>query len=108
MGEYWLKCGYKENGELVCVRAITDSKPSEPFFYTENGEYKEVINPRVIKITKEVFENLEDFKSLHPAYQVLTKENMLKGLSVPIHIGALKYYKEVSLDKYIDPKLIIN
>jgi len=59
----------------------------------------------VYAITKEVFENLEDFKSLHPAYQILTKENMLKGLSAPIHKGALKYYKEAGLDKYIDPKL---
>jgi len=62
----------------------------------------------VYAVTKEVFENLEDFKSIHPAYQVLTKENMLKGLSAPIHKGALRYYKEAGLDKYIDPKLIID
>lgn len=60
----------------------------------------------VYAITKEVFENLEDFKSLHPAYQVLTKENMLEGLSAPIHRGALKYYREVGLDKHINPELI--
>jgi TRAP-type uncharacterized transport system substrate-binding protein len=36
----------------------------------------------------------------------LTKENMLKGLSAPIHKGALKYYKEAGLLKYVDPKLI--
>ena len=62
----------------------------------------------VYAITKEVFGNFEDFKSLHPAYEVLTKQDMLKGLSAPIHKGALKYYKEVSLDKYISPKLIID
>jgi TRAP transporter TAXI family solute receptor len=62
----------------------------------------------VYAITKEVFENFEDFKSLHPAYEVLTKENMLQGLSAPIHKGALRYYKEVGLDEYIDPKLIID
>jgi TRAP transporter TAXI family solute receptor len=60
----------------------------------------------VYAITREVFENLEDFKSLHPAYKVLTKENMLKGLSAPVHKGALKYYRETGMDKYIDPKLI--
>jgi len=62
----------------------------------------------VYAITKEVFENFEDFKSLHPAYKVLTKQNMLEGLSAPIHKGALRYYKEAGLDKYIDTKLIID
>lgn len=56
----------------------------------------------VYAITKEVFDNFEDFKKLHPAYSVLTKENMLQGLSAPLHPGALKYYKEVGLDKFIN------
>lgn len=51
----------------------------------------------VYAITKEVFDNFEDFKKLHPAYAVLTKESMLSGLSAPIHPGALKYYKEAGL-----------
>jgi TRAP transporter TAXI family solute receptor len=50
-------------------------------------------------ITKEVFENLEELKKLHPALVVLTKENMLQGLSAPIHPGAMKYYKEAGLIK---------
>jgi hypothetical protein len=51
----------------------------------------------VYAITKEVFDNFEAFKKLHPAYGGLTKENMLEGLSAPIHPGAMKYYKEVGL-----------
>ncbi|MBN2626260.1 MAG: TAXI family TRAP transporter solute-binding subunit [Spirochaetales bacterium] len=51
----------------------------------------------VYAITKEVFENLDEFKSLHPAFAVLTKESMLEGLSAPIHPGALKYYEEAGL-----------
>ncbi len=62
----------------------------------------------VYAVTKEVFENFEVFKSLHPSYELLTKKDMLKGLSAPIHKGALKYYKQAGLDKYIDPKLIID
>ncbi len=50
-------------------------------------------------ITKEVFENIEELKKLHPALVVLTKENMLQGLSAPIHPGAMKYYKEAGLIK---------
>ncbi len=60
----------------------------------------------VYAITKEVFESFDEFKKLHPAYSVLTKENMLQGLSAPIHKGALKYYREAGLVKFIDPKLI--
>ncbi|MBW1974961.1 MAG: TAXI family TRAP transporter solute-binding subunit [Deltaproteobacteria bacterium] len=53
----------------------------------------------VYAITKEIFENLDQFKKLHPAFEVLTKQNMLEGLSAPIHPGALKYYKEAGLIK---------
>ena len=51
----------------------------------------------IYAITKEIFDNLEEFKKLHPAYAVLTKENMLQALSAPIHPGAMKYYKEAGL-----------
>ena len=53
----------------------------------------------VYAITREVFDNFESFKKLHPAYQVLTKENMLEGLSAPMHPGALKYFKQAGLMK---------
>ncbi len=51
----------------------------------------------VYAITKEVFDNFEDFTKLHPAYAGLTKKAMLTGLSAPIHPGAMKYYKEAGL-----------
>ncbi len=66
----------------------------------------DVDNDVVYAVTKEVFENLEAFKKLHPAYSVLTKENMLNGLSAPVHPGALKYYREAGLIKFIKPELI--
>ena len=51
----------------------------------------------VYAIVKEVFDNFDEFKKLHPAYAVLTKKGMLEGLSAPLHPGALKYYKEAGL-----------
>ncbi|GAB6096698.1 TAXI family TRAP transporter solute-binding subunit [Desulfatiferula olefinivorans] len=51
----------------------------------------------VYAVTKEVFEHFEEFKNLHPAFEVLTREGMLEGLSAPIHPGAMKYYKEAGL-----------
>ena len=59
----------------------------------------------VYAITKEVFERFDEFKQLHPAYEVLTKQDMLKGLSAPIHKGALRYYKESGLIRHIPARL---
>ncbi len=66
----------------------------------------DVPNDIVYAITKEVFENLDKFKTLHPAYSMLTKKKMLQGLAAPIHPGAAKYYKEAGLDKFIKPELL--
>ena len=60
----------------------------------------------VYAITKEIFENFEEFKNLHPAYAGLTKQSMLSGLSAPIHRGALRYYKESNLIQYINKELL--
>ncbi len=60
----------------------------------------------VYAITKEVFDHFEIFRSLHPAYAGLTKEDMLQGLSAPLHPGALRYYRETGLIEYVDPNLI--
>ena len=54
----------------------------------------------IYSIVKAVFENFEQFKSLHPAFEILKKEEMIKdGLSAPLHKGAAKYYKEAGLIK---------
>ena len=51
-------------------------------------------------VAKSVFENFDTFKRLHPAFATLKKEQMVKaGLSIPLHPGAAKYYKEVGLLK---------
>jgi len=49
----------------------------------------------VYTITKAVFENLDEFKKLHPAFAHLNAQEMIKnGLSAPIHEGAMRYYRE--------------
>jgi hypothetical protein len=48
--------------------------------------------------TKAVFENFDDFKKLHPAFEVLDRKAMTtNALSAPLHDGAAKYYKEAGL-----------
>jgi TRAP transporter TAXI family solute receptor len=50
---------------------------------------------RVYAVVKAVFDNFDEFKKLHPAFQLLTPQNMIKdGLSAPLHEGAFKYYRE--------------
>ena len=49
----------------------------------------------VYEVTRAVFENLDDFRSLHPAFANLEPERMITdGLSAPIHPGAQRYYDE--------------
>jgi len=62
----------------------------------------------VYAITKEIFENFEEFKNLHPAYTELTKKIMLTGLSAKLHPGALRYFQESGLYKFIDKSILPN
>jgi hypothetical protein len=49
----------------------------------------------VYTIVKTVFDNLDEFKKLHPALANLKPEDMVKnGLSAPLHDGAARYYRE--------------
>ena len=52
------------------------------------------------QMVKSVFENFDKFKQLHPAFNHLKKERMVRdSLTAPLHSGALRYYKEVGLIK---------
>jgi TRAP transporter TAXI family solute receptor len=52
----------------------------------------------VYYITKLIFEDLNNFKTLHPVFADLTPEKMAKeGQIAPYHPGALKYFKEAKL-----------
>ena len=49
----------------------------------------------VYEVVRAVFENLDDFRKLHPAFTNLDPKQMISnGLSAPLHDGAVKYYKE--------------
>ena len=54
----------------------------------------------VYTITKAVFDNLDEFKKLHPAFAHLDPHHMVKdGLSAPMHEGAARYFREKGLIK---------
>ena len=53
----------------------------------------------VYTVVKAVFENLDEFKALHPAFAGLTAEGMVtNGISIPFHEGAIRYFEEAGLD----------
>ncbi len=52
----------------------------------------------VYAVVKAVFDNLDEFKKLHPAFANLDAKAMVKnGNSAPLHPGAEKYFKEKGL-----------
>ncbi len=69
----------------VKAELVTSSKVSDDIIY---------------QVVKAVFDNLDNFKTLHPVFSTLNKQQMVsEGLIVPLHPGALKYYREVGLMK---------
>jgi TRAP transporter TAXI family solute receptor len=56
-----------------------------------------VPNRVVFAVTKEVLDNIDVFRELHPACGNLKVEDMVMDLSAPIHPGAMWYYQEIDL-----------
>jgi len=49
----------------------------------------------VYAVVKAVFDNFEEFKRLHPAFERLDEKEMIAtGLTADLHPGAVRYYKE--------------
>ncbi len=96
------------------AKKLVDAKPYYAWATIPKGTYKttssdvttfgvmatfvtsaDVDERTVYELTRAVFENLDDFRKLHPAFRNLDPKRMISdGLSAPLHRGALKYYKE--------------
>lgn len=51
----------------------------------------------VYLVTKAIYENLPFLRSIHSATKVMSIENAISGLTVPLHPGAARYYREVGV-----------
>ena len=51
----------------------------------------------VYQITKTIYENLPFLQNIHKATKVMALHKAVDGLSVPLHPGAIRYYKEKGL-----------
>jgi TRAP transporter TAXI family solute receptor len=49
----------------------------------------------VYNLTKSIFQNLNVLGEAHVKGKLVTMETALKGMPIPLHPGAEKYYKEV-------------
>jgi TRAP transporter TAXI family solute receptor len=73
-------------------------KDIETYAVTATVVTNEAVSEEVVyDMVKTVFEKLDELRASHAAFRNLNPEEMLKGLSAPLHPGAVKYYKEKGL-----------
>ncbi len=65
------------------------------FLVTREG----VSDDTVYTLTKSMWENLDALVAAHAAGKAIRKENALKGMPLPLHPGAARYYREIGLLK---------
>ncbi len=58
---------------------------------------EEVDEQLVYVVTRELIDNFDTFKELHPALQRLERADLLQGLTAPLHPGAERAYREAGL-----------
>ncbi|OQW88461.1 MAG: C4-dicarboxylate ABC transporter [Rhodoferax ferrireducens] len=51
------------------------------------------------QMTKSLYDNLDTLYAAHNAAKAIKRDNAIKGMPVPLHPGAERYYKEVGLIK---------
>jgi hypothetical protein len=50
-------------------------------------------------MAKAMYDNLGTLHAAHNAAKVINRDNAIKGMPVPLHPGAERYYREVGLIK---------
>ena len=68
---------------------------AQPNFLAVNGDVPE---EHVYLLTKTLYETLPFLQAIHPATKAMAVEQAMAGLPVPLHEGAIRYYKEVGLE----------
>ncbi len=67
---------------------------AQPNFLAVNADVPE---EHVYLLTKAIYENLPFLQAIHPATKAMDVNKAVGGLPVPLHPGALRYYKEVGI-----------
>ena len=80
---------YGGQTEAVATAAIPN------FLVTHNGVSDDV----AYRMAKAMYDNIDTLYAAHNAAKNIKRENAIKGMPVPLHPGAERYYKEVGLIK---------
>jgi len=59
---------------------------------------KDIDDDIVYLLTKAIFENIDELSNTYNGFRGLSLETAFKGFKVPLHSGAIRYYKEVGLE----------
>jgi TRAP transporter TAXI family solute receptor len=65
------------------------------FLVTHSGVSDEL----AYQMTKTLYENLDTMYAAHNAAKAIQRKNAVRGMPVPVHPGAARYYKEVGVMK---------
>jgi TRAP transporter TAXI family solute receptor len=68
--------------------------------------HKDIGESQIYKIVKNLYDNLPFLRQVHRATEKMSIENAIQGLSVPLHPGAIKFYREQGLS--IPSHLLLN
>jgi TRAP transporter TAXI family solute receptor len=80
---------YGGQTEAVATAAIPN------FLVTHSGVSDDV----AYRMAKAMYDNIDTLYAAHNAAKAIKRENAIKGMPVPLHPGAERYYKEVGLIK---------
>jgi uncharacterized protein len=80
---------YTGQTEAIPTAAITN------FLVT----HSDVSDDVAYRMAKAMYDNIETLYAAHNAAKVIKRENAIKGMPIPLHPGAEKYYREVGLIK---------
>lgn len=92
---------YYRKGYVQKGRYLNSTEDVKSFGLGATFVAHESTSPKAIyNVVKEVVENFRDFTSLHPSLATLDKKELpYAGISIPLHPGAKRYYKEARLLK---------
>ena len=61
--------------------------------------HSDVPDDTAYRMTKAMYDNIDTLYAAHNAAKAIKRENAIKGMPIPLHPGAEKYYREVGLIK---------
>lgn len=77
-------------GQTAAIQTI-----AQPNFLAVRADLSDEV---VYRITRTIYENLSDIQKVHKATLAMTLNRAIAGLSVPLHPGAARYYKEQGIE----------